>query len=275
MVNRAKARNKFIMVFSHGLMPERAIAALEALSPDEGMALINMNAMATGDGPSQREEERRLKTIQRLGERALLGFNIYKTNFDLNFLIPIILEVNCKKSIRIGLAHPTVDGDNDYLHPKEYAFVGSKLAAFSAIAGAQGIKLDFDCGFVRCMFTDQELAIIHANNADIGWRCSPILDVDIQGQAFHCFPLSEHVEIPIASVSTMSDVRQQLAERVELYRVTGIYRECTTCLYKINGECMGGGIEHIMRRFRHTPFKFAMPAAENSQQVMPENANQT
>jgi hypothetical protein len=259
LVRRVQLRKKPIMVFSHGIMPERALAALEQLSPDECTVLINMNAIRGPQGDRADDQARRIQTIRRLGQRALLGYTIYTTNFGLEWLLPIIREANCRKMIRVGLAHPILFGQNDYLHPKQYPIVGAGLVAFCELAAKDSVALDFDCGFVRCMFSDADIDTLRRANTQFGWHCGPILDVDIQGNASHCFPLAGTIEI--ATHADASVLRNELQERTQLYRTAGIYRECSSCAYKQSGECSGGGMEHIMRRFRRTSVRLAVPAA--------------
>ena len=72
LIKRARARNKKIVVFTNGLMPEQSLACLEELPAAECTVLVNVN------DPSEAGKEafeRQRATIRRLGERVLLGFN--------------------------------------------------------------------------------------------------------------------------------------------------------------------------------------------------------
>ncbi len=51
-------------------------------------------------------------------------------------------------------------GGNAYLHPKQYPAAGARIAAFARDAAAAGVALQFDCGFVRCMFADEDLEML-------------------------------------------------------------------------------------------------------------------
>ena len=53
LVERARRRGKHIAVFSHGLLSEKALVCLEALSPDECTVLVNMNASRFPNGPDE------------------------------------------------------------------------------------------------------------------------------------------------------------------------------------------------------------------------------
>jgi radical SAM protein with 4Fe4S-binding SPASM domain len=258
LIRLAHRRGKHIVLFTHGLMTERALTALESLSPDDCTVLVNMNATRAMNGPTETESKRRFETIQRLGPRVLPGFNIYRPDFQLDFLLPLIEETSCRRAIRLGLAQPILDSHNEYLHPKQYPFVGQKVAQFARRAAAQTVSLEFDCGFVRCMFTDDAIETLLQAKANFGWHCNPILDVDIDGQVFHCFPLSGQMRMPFAGTET-TVLRQQFISQTNHYRLAGIFRECSTCPFKQSGECSGGCLASTMRRFRHSPVQLKVP----------------
>jgi sulfatase maturation enzyme AslB (radical SAM superfamily) len=261
LICQARQRGFKILLFSHGLMPERSLACLETLTPDDCLVLVNMNATVTGRHPNEAEKARRRATVMRLGDKVRLGYNIYQTNFNLDHLLPLIQQANCQRSIRLGLAQPMLVGENRFLHPKQYQIVGRKIVLLAQRAADYGVVLEFDCGFVRCMFSDSDLEVLRQSGANIGWRCNPILDISLNGQAIHCFPLTGQVETAVSSQSDATTLRERLANQTQAYRTAGIYRECSTCLLKEQAECTGGCLANTMRRFRHHSLKFSVPIA--------------
>lgn len=259
LLERAHQRGKHIMVFSHGLIPEKALASLEALSAEECTVLVNMNATAHADGPTDAEMARRERSLERLGSRAILGFNIFVPYFEMDHLIPIILKYHNQHGIRLGLAQPALGGTNVYLHPKQYPIVGRKLAAFARRAAPHGIILDFDCGFVPCMFSASDLDTLRQTGAKVYWRCSPILDISIQGEIFPCFSLAGKIQGTLEPGALASDLRDSLTDKTQLYRAAGIYRECSICRYKLNGECPGGCLASTLRRFQQSETQITVP----------------
>ncbi len=255
LIQRARQTGKHLMVFSHGLMPEPALASLEAVPVEACTVLINMNASRHADGPDETERARRRSTLQRLGARALPGFTLFSSDVQLDFLLPLILETGCKKSIRLGLAQPVLGADNAYLHPKQYPLVGRRIAQFAVRAAQLGIRLEFDCGFVPCMFSAADLESLRKTGGDIGWHCNAVLDIGIDGQTIHCFPLTGHAPLPMDAAGDALALRAMLATRLEPYRAAGIYKECSLCDFKQRGECPGGCLASTMRRFRHTPVR--------------------
>ncbi len=259
LIEQAHQRGKRIVVFSHGLMPDRALACLEALSPQACIVIVNMNATRHAEGPSQQEVTKRKMTLMRLGDRASLGFNIYTPAFDMDFLLTLIQEAHCQPSIRVGLAQPILSGDNAFLHPKQYRLVGAELARFAQRAARAGVKLDLDCGFVRCMFSNDEIAHLREAGTQFEAHCNPILDIDISGRVIHCFPLTNHVELAPNTGLDAGAMRAALDAQTKLFREAGIYRECSTCPIKLRGECTGGCLANTLRRFEHPPIRLAMP----------------
>jgi hypothetical protein len=240
-------------------MPEEALACLEELPATECNVLVNVNEP---DGGEKGTFEKQRAVIRRLGERALLGFNIYRTNFQPEFLLSLISEARCRPGIRLGMAQPCLSGNNRYIHPKQYPFVGKKVASLARTAARDGVRLEFDCGFVRCMFSDEDLEALKASGADVGWRCNPILDVDIEGRIIHCYPLSRLGSLPLTPQTDAQALRIAFESRTRPYRQVGVFRECFTCPFKIAGECSGGCLAVTIRRFRHKPFSLAVPRQE-------------
>jgi hypothetical protein len=259
LVELARARGKKIVVFSNGLMPEEVLACLEALPVTECTVLVNVN------DPSEAGEEtfeRRRATIRRLGKRALLGFNIYQADFRPDFLLSLVDEAGCRPAVRLGLAHPCLSGDNRYIHPNQYVAIGQKIVRFARDAAGSNVTVEFDCGFVRCMFSDEDLETLEALGADVGWRCNPILDVGIDGRVIHCYPLSRLGSLPLTPETTAPALRSGFESLTRPYRQAGIFKECSTCSFKLSGTCPGGCLAATMRRFRHTSFTLAVPRQE-------------
>ena len=80
LVARAQRRGLAVHVFTHGLMPERALDCLAALPVEACSVLVNMNAGRSPD-PSPRELARRQMTMRRLGQRAIARFHHLPARF--------------------------------------------------------------------------------------------------------------------------------------------------------------------------------------------------
>jgi hypothetical protein len=258
IVELVRARGKKLLVFSNGLMPGKVLACLENLAPSACTVILNM-VEPDEDTSTIRVHQRQLATLRRLGERASLGFNIYRRNFQAGFLLSAIADTGCQPHIRLGLAQPCLSGTNQYLYPHEYKVVGEKIVDLALVATKVGVTLSFDCGFVRCMFSEDDLEILSEVGADFGWRCNPILDIDLEGKVIHCYPLSDFTRLPLTEESDASTLRGTFEVHTRPYRASGIFRACSVCDSKSTGECPGGCLATTMRRFRRAQFSLVIP----------------
>jgi hypothetical protein len=261
IVERARASGLRLVVFSNGRMPARALDCLAALPADVCTVMVNAN---DPDLAGREQHAQRLVALRRLGRRAILGFNIYRAGFQPAFLLTTIAETGCQPVVRLGMAQPCLSGSNRSVHPSQYVAIGRRIAAFVRDAARAGVSVQFDCGFVRCMFSERDLEDLEVLSDDVGWRCNPILDVDLVGRVIHCFPLSDLASLPLDSAADASGLRAAFESRTRVYRQAGVYQECSSCPFKANGECPGGCLAVTVRRFRHTPFRVAVPASSRT-----------
>jgi radical SAM protein with 4Fe4S-binding SPASM domain len=259
LIERAYRRQKHIVVFSHGLIPEHALNCLESFPPETCTVLVNTNATRHTNGPDDAELAQRYSTIKRLGRRVLLGFTIYTPVFEMGFLLDMIQNTECKKQIRVGLAQAIPNARNTYLHPNQYPAVGSKLTRFVRRAAGMNINLELDCGFVRCMFSASELDTLQTCGTKFESHCNPILDIGLDGRIIHCFPLTGQVEMPADRSMNADDMRQILAAGTRMYRAAGIYRECSDCPFKLNNVCSGGCLASTLLRFHEAAVRIQIP----------------
>lgn len=262
VVQRTARRGKHLVIFTHGLLSERALSCLENLPAENCTVLVNMNATSRSGQAGEREQQVRRRVLKRLGVRAILGFNIYRPEFQCDTLLPLVEEAGCRKAIRLGLAQPVFQGRNFVLHPKQYPAAGAKIARFGRLAAQYGIQLEFDCGFVRCMFSETDLESLRRAHADLGWRCGPVLDITLDDLALHCFPLGGKFSIRFDASQEATALRSALEACTRPFRQAGIYKECSACRYKLLNECSGGCLSATLRRFYQADFRLAVPARQ-------------
>jgi len=240
----AKANSKHITIFTNGCLSEIALAALENLSPDECAIIMNMNAKI-----SQEQIRTREKTLIRLGDKVISGYTITQPVFSLDSLIQTILDYNLQRIVRLGLSLPIFSKKNKALHPKQFPVAGHCLAQQSFTAFQYGIQIEPDCGFVRCMFSEDDFQILKKHDFHYVSCCSPVIDICSEGHFLHCFALSEKFYEKYHESMGIHEIRENLIERTNPWRISGIYPECGTCLYKRSGECCGGCLSMILNRF--------------------------
>lgn len=255
LVAMARERKLKIRLFSNGVMKEQSLACLEILPDDQCFVMMNVNAPAIN--PPQ-VIKRQKETLKRLGQKASLGFNIFRPDYDFDFLLNLIEETDCQRWIRLGMAQPCLSGDNSFIHPHQYRYIAEKIIAFVEKAAAMNIRIQFDCGFVRCVFSDEEIALLEQCEAAFGWHCNPILDIDIHQNVIHCYPLSNWGVLPLTEETQAKDLRETFIEQTQSYRQAGVFPECATCILKQQEKCSGGCLAVTMRRFRHSSFQLEL-----------------
>jgi sulfatase maturation enzyme AslB (radical SAM superfamily) len=270
LVQRALAHGKTVVVFTNGLMPDAALAALADLPAGRCGVILNITAMegaakgaATGTASLQSAAAQRFArqqaVLRRLGQKAQIGVNLYRLDQALDFILPLIEDTGCKPALRVGLAQPVLSGKNAFLSTKHYAQTGAAFTRFAVAAARQGVRVELDCGFVRCMFSEDEYAQLTAAGIFPGFHCGPILDIDLDGTVFHCFSLAEKFQTHLGPQDRADELREALVRRTQAYRQAGIYKECSSCVHAMDQSCSGGCLSNTIRRFIYQPFSVAVP----------------
>lgn len=235
-------------VFSNGLWPEEAVAAVERLGPGDREKLhvvLNMN------GPKRtppREQAAQEAFLARLGPLVSLSFNISRLDFDPLFLVDAILDHGARPSIRLGVAEPLAQLENEHVPVAEYPRLAPALLALAEACDANDIHLGFDCGFTLCMFSAAELGRLTQAGARFRASCGPAVDVGTDLATWSCFPLSTFTEG--RRLGEFQDLEALVshfkAELKPLYQA-GALPECAACRHRRRGACSGGCAAHVYR----------------------------
>lgn len=251
IVDDVLGRGLTLLVFSGGLIPERALRKLETLPPPVLNVLVNVISPATG---KPHEVAQQAGVFRRLGRRAMLGITIDAPGVDLGFLLDLIERYDLGQTVRLGLAHPTLGGSNTALHPRHYPEVGRRVAELGFAARDRGVGLEFDCGWVPCMFPHGALEALGITPAQVGLRCSPILDLLPDGELISCYPLASHASEALTPDRDAAWMRQRFSTGQAVDRQFMLYRECEDCRWRARGECTGGCLSASLGRLRHRDF---------------------
>ncbi len=246
------SRGLKLLVFSNGFMPESSLSAILNTPEDQVVVLANVTEIYENDHSKQQL----FSVLSKLGPRVMPGINIHSPQVRPDFLISLIESLNLSKTIRLGLAHPVLSGKNHFLHPKYYTHVGRTLVPFILTAAEKGIGIEFDCGFVPCMFPDHELNFLKNTFKDIGKRCNPVLDILPDGTFIPCYPLAGMFRQAPGKNDDAQSMRSLFESRIKPYRSLGIFKECSICNMKASGECTGGCLSAAMQRLRYKNFEF-------------------
>ena len=250
-------RNFHVTIFTSGIFPEKTLdcARKEFLSiRDERISFVcNINHPSIC---SSEELYWLNKFLENFGPITSAGFNIYKPDFSLEFLFPLILKYGLKKTIRLGLAHPIPGARNLFVSPEDMISMGRCLAMHLPQFERFGVVPGFDCGFPLCIFPDDTLgALYKVSNGKINFGCGVAIDIGLDMSVWGCFPFSEQPVKSLYDFDSITDIQKFFKEFQAKLRVEsgGIFDECDECGYRESGLCAGGCSAHIASRFKREP----------------------
>jgi hypothetical protein len=250
MLDLSLDRDLRVLVLSGGLVPERALRHMEGVGDDR--LAVMMNVIPPG-AFSQRERDRQIEVLARIGSKVALGLNIDSPSTPLDFLITLINKYGLQRTVRLGLAHPIAGTDSDFLNARHYPAVGRRVADFFWRVAEEAIRIEFDCGWVPCMFPDGFMERSGITPQEVGLRCNPILDVLPGRKVIACYPMAAFATEALPDDGTDAIVAERLAARLASYRPLKIYKHCDSCAHFQAGTCLGGCIAGAMTRVRSIP----------------------
>jgi len=179
-------------------------------------------------------------TLGALGPRAMLGVNISSPAIQLDRLLDLVERHGLKPALRLGLAHPSLSALNRFLHPKQYPLIGAIVESFAEKAAGRGVWLDFDCGFVPCMFREGLKERLPQLFEQVGRRCNPIPDLLPDGRFVSCFPLAALGSVGIDQVPDAQQAQSHFTNLLASLGGVGIYSACSVCEHFRERSCRGG-----------------------------------
>jgi radical SAM protein with 4Fe4S-binding SPASM domain len=245
IIDIVKALDIHINIFTNGLIPEKALKAIEKIDPHQLRLTVNINEPRDN---TKTEWRRVTELFERIPEYIGLGFNLYQNDFDGSFLIALCTQYKLKKEIRLGLAQPVINEKNAFIHPNNYSDVGDKIVDLSDSCDKYDLSLGFDCGFVMCMFSEKQLGRLMSNNVRLQFVCGPAIDIGPDLSVWSCFPLSRIFNTHLEGFKTLKEVYNYYLEKFKFIFLNGIYNHCSECKYLLRNQCGGGCGAHIYNK---------------------------
>jgi radical SAM protein with 4Fe4S-binding SPASM domain len=247
MLAEALNRNLAVRVFSNGLMPEPALAALEEAPAERIVVLLNVNLLP---GTLQPDIQSQRRVLERLSSRVTVGLNVSEPSHSQPYpLLELIRRYGLAPTIRVGIAHPRLGGTNAALHPRYYPVVGRNLAKFMEAAKNEGISVGLDCGFVPCMFPEDVQELLRDQQFG-STACHPILDILPSGDVIACYPLEKVHRVPLGETSSAQEVGELFRKKLGPLRTALLLAECSECAAWRRQACLGGCLAASLRRMR-------------------------
>jgi hypothetical protein len=244
-----------VTVFTSGVMSdamlESAAAAFAGLPPEKLGFVCNLNdPEQTRTPPAELAAVKRF--LRRFGERVVPGFNIYRTDYRLDFLFDYVNEFGLRRHLRLGVAHPIAGTNNRHIAIGDMRAVVLRLFEYRDRFEAYRIKPGLDCGFPMCQFTNDELAWMYRNTPNrYDFGCAPVIDIGPDLSVWSCFPLSSFHRRSLLEFNSLRELHayyESLHRKVRI-EVAGLYPECDSCVARDEGLCRAGCVAHALRSF--------------------------
>lgn len=245
-----------IRVFTSGIMSNEKLQEAAFLFKDLPMErlcfICNINdPVKTATSLSETESIKRF--FYAFGPRIVPGFNIYRKDFDLNFLIKYINEFGLQRDLRIGISHPIPQTRNRFISIKHIDSVLERLFSFIPLFERFRIIPGLDCGFPLCRITDTNLAwLFRYAGKKNQFGCGPVIDIGPDMSIWPCFPLASFHRKSLFDFNSLGEIFDYYRRIHDVVRneVSGIYDECDDCRFREDGLCNGGCIAHSVSRFQ-------------------------
>lgn len=246
-------RRFHVNVFTSGILSDKMFneveRALSAVSPERISFVVNVN---NPDKSSFSELEQVRRFLKAFGHISTPGFNIYKPDFNLDFILQYINEYGLHRHIRLGLAHPIPGQHNTYVTIDKMREMANRVVSYLPMLERLKIKAGFDCGFPLCLFTDDQIGKLYKHNSGrLSFSCGPAIDIGPDMTVWGCFPLSQIHKKSIYEYNSLHEIRdyyRNLHQRVRT-EVAGIFDECDECHYREEQLCQGGCLAHSYNHF--------------------------
>ncbi len=247
-------RGLSITVFTSGIMSKRKlehmVSAFGGIEREKLTFVCNLNDPELSP-PSEIEKTRLF--LEEFGSNTVPGFNIYRPDFDLEFLFQYINRFGLARMIRLGLTHPIPGAQNRYISIDEIGAVANRLLSYSPLFERFRISPNLDCGFPMCALTDEQIGnIFRLTGGNVRFGCSPAFDIGPDMSVWCCFPLSNYHMKSVYEFDSIKEIVRFYEEKLERIRVEigGIYEACDNCIYREEKKCAGGCVAHGLSAFR-------------------------
>lgn len=251
-------RDLHVNVFTSGILSEKTLGEaarhLGGRDPERLSIVCNIN----DPGISTAAESGRIKRfLGSLGRLTSAGFNIYRPDFELDFLFQLINQFGLKRHVRLGLAHPIPGRDyNQHVKIEDMREMAGRLVALIPKFESFGIMPLLDCGMPLCLFSEEQLGRLYKlNGGRLNFGCSPAFDIGPDMSVWSCFATSNYQKKSLYEFDSIADIYEFFSEMHRSMRVEagGIFEECDACKHRDNGLCAGGCLAHNLTHFMNEP----------------------
>ncbi len=244
-------KEKFnLTIFSNAVFSEGVAKFLQKRLKLQWVMLANINHPETYSS----EEWKKVKRgLQLLKFKITLGFNASRANFCGDFLPVLVNKYKLNRVIRLGIANPIVGEENEHISFQNHPRISAAIVRFVETCEKQNVRVNFDCGFTMCSFSDLQLGRLARCGSQFSFRCAETIDANCDLSLWRCFPTANLFNRRLTDFKDMKEIINFYAGKFDAFRRIGSMQKCRDCKYRLRRQCGGGCLAHIIRTFKGLP----------------------
>lgn len=248
-------RAEVIVLYTNGVLLDKY---MDLVTHKKVHILVNCNSP---QDIGQANYERMCRNLDRLYLTKLLedditlGINMYKPDFEYDYLVDLLVRYN-QDHVRVSITVPNMDETRNGNAHVYFQKMKPRVLAFFDELLSKGIVPHFDCNKLpHCHVTAQELeplrkymadeklgeAIMKSNIYDQRVNCTPVVDIRQDLTAVRCFGLSEVSKQRITDFKSITELINFYTRTIDAYAYNTVYSaQCIECRHRKTLACSGG-----------------------------------
>lgn len=230
-----------LMLLTGGVFQKRL---LEDISPEAVGLAFNINEPRDYQNPKHfAKVMNNVEIAIRKGFRVVLSFNVWRLDFDTNFM-PAIAHRLARSNFRWAVANPQRDFPSSVVEPMQYEALAERCFAMLQRAAELNIEARLDCPLPLCFFRDSQLGWVrqyHPGTAERMGCCGVPLDVTPELEVIRCFALSKLIRVKLTDFANERELGNWFLACIEPQLLQrGCFSQCSECRHFQMGRCYGG-----------------------------------
>ena len=208
------------------------------------------------------------------GVEIALGYNIYKKDFDYDFILEL-LDYFKIDHLRWTVAVPMFSYDNSHISLDDYSNMGRRITEFLLKFGERRVHSNLDCFVPLCTFSDSDYGKLIKRFPGMakGGICKPAIDVGPDLSVWRCFAISRYENVRLEDYPDLNSLVNFFISSFDHYKWHIWPKKCENCEYRKSRICQSSclsfkadEIEKFLKKERS-----AEPIAEEAKKLFSLN----
>jgi len=238
-----------IVVFSGGIF-DRSLAYL--------LANEKINVVLNTNHPSDYKDGKwdifikNLDYMISLGVDITLGYNVYKTDFEYEFILDL-LDYYKIKNLRWTIAVPMHSYQNLHVPFEDYQKMGNRLTEFLLRFADMGVQSRLDCFVPLCTFRDSDYGKLIKTFPHMakGGLCNPAIDVGPDLTVWRCFAISSYGNVKLEDFPNLRELTNFFKSSFDHYKWHIWPEKCEKCKYRLSRICQSSCLSFKVREIKN------------------------